>query len=321
MERKTIIHVVIAGSLFMNTACAVTMPLDANMRIDTKGLGYSQRDMALNRADMLDKLENEPENQDRIKSARALSMGGTVLSAIGGAAIGWPLGEYMTGDRHPMWWMAGAGAGLFLLGGLPLALASDAQVAKAVDVHNKLVDAREAQSKKESQNKAATIVQEKPLAPLPEGFGFDMEQGPEQTAVLCRALGYEWSENEGMFFCSGVPSSEIENASAEFAFADQHLTMLRIFVHPMDNAGSWVNALRKVETTLARMYGSPKERDFSMPSECTGKAFMDCVRSGKIKGHALWLKNERSALMMIDNTSSAPMIVIKLDRVGGVALK
>lgn len=81
----------------MNTACAVTIPVDAKMRIDTKS-GYQQRGIAVDRRGMMDKLEEEPENSETIKTARTLSTAGIALSAIGGAAMGWPLGQFMAGE-------------------------------------------------------------------------------------------------------------------------------------------------------------------------------------------------------------------------------
>lgn len=315
MQRNTIIGFAVALPLLMNTGCAVTMPLDATMRIDTQGWSYSQRDLSINRADMVDKLEQEPENRERIKSARALFTLGIALSALGGVAIGWPLGQYITGERHPHWWIAGAGAGMFLLGGLPLALASDSQVAKAVAVHNKLIDEREAQKKKETQREATTSVRQKSLPPLPEGFGFEFEKGPVEAGALCRALGYQWTDKDDTFSCSSVPTSEIENASAELAFADGHVVNLRISIHPRDNAGSWANAIAKANSMLARMYGEPTERGFVIPSDCIGKAFLGCLASNKVQVHSSWSKNPaRSVSLNVVNTPSQPMIVIDIKR-------
>lgn len=320
MERKTIIGFAVVLPFLMNTACAVTIPVDANMRIDTKS-GYQQRGIAVDRRDMMDKLEEEPENRETIQTARTLSTAGIALSSIGGAAMGWPLGQFMGGERHPSWWMAGVGGGLFLLGGLPLALASDAKVAKAVDLHNKLIDQRDTQTWK-TPPKPKASVNEKALLPLPEGFGFEFDKGPEENGALCRALGNEWTEKDEVFFCSSVPSSEINNASAELTFAEGQATSLRIFVHPGDKSGSWIHAIAKVEAALGRTYGAPTERDFSVPSDCVGKAFTDCVTSGKVKGRASWSQTpERSVFMAIVNTPPEPMIVIQIKRVPATALQ
>ena len=317
MQRNTIVGIAIICSLIINTGCAATIPLDANMRIDVDGASYSQHGMPLNQKQMVEVLATEPENGDRISSARTYSTASVLLAGAGGAAMGWPLGGYLAGDHHPSWWLAGVGGALSVTS-IVLAVVSGSKVSDAVLVHNKSIDTREALERQEQQRREAPRPT-KPLSPLSEGFGFEFEKGSNEAGALCRALGYQWTEKDEAFSCSSVPASEIENASAELGFADGHIVSLRIFVRPPNNAGSWVNAIRKTETTLTRMYGEPSQRDFVIPADCAGEAFMGCITSSKATGRSSWSKNpSRSVSMVIVNTPSQPMIVIDVKRLPAV---
>jgi len=149
--------------------------------------------------------------------------------------------------------------------------------------------------------------------PRPEGFGFEFDAGPENAASSCQDAGYQWSEKDGAFLCSGVPSFENKRSSAELSFADGHISRLRILVHPQDTRGAWTGSKSKTETALISMYGEPKSSSFTFPTECTGNDFMACVTDGKVKGQASWTTKTRSVALGIVN-DSPPKLVVDIRR-------
>lgn len=58
-----------------------------------------------------------------------------ILSAAGGALLGWPLGQAIVGEEDPMWALAGVGGGLIAVS-IPFAVVADNKVDNAVDAHN-----------------------------------------------------------------------------------------------------------------------------------------------------------------------------------------
>jgi hypothetical protein len=58
-----------------------------------------------------------------------------VLGAVGGALLGWPIGEKLGGAENPHWGLAIAG-GATIAVALPLAFWADSKVSQAVDSHN-----------------------------------------------------------------------------------------------------------------------------------------------------------------------------------------
>lgn len=63
-----------------------------------------------------------------------------ILSAAGGALIGWPIGTAIGGGK-PNWLLAGIGAGLVIID-IPIAKSADKKLKKAVDIYNSGVSAQ-----------------------------------------------------------------------------------------------------------------------------------------------------------------------------------
>jgi hypothetical protein len=100
---------------------------------------YKQQGQALDRGDMLQKLEREEDSASDASRARVLRIIATGLAAVGGALIGWPLGQKIAG-QDPMWPLAYVGAGVAVVS-LPLGIWADASVAGAVEAHNRRFEA------------------------------------------------------------------------------------------------------------------------------------------------------------------------------------
>jgi hypothetical protein len=110
-------------------------PMDPSSPIETKG-GYKQGGKPLARDSMLERLGEEPASESDIATAKTLAVMGQVLGAVGGALLGWPIGEKLGGVEKPHWGLAIAG-GATIAVAVPLALWSDSKVSQAVDSHNR----------------------------------------------------------------------------------------------------------------------------------------------------------------------------------------
>jgi len=109
--------------------------MDPSAPIETKG-GYRQNGKPLDRDSMLARLREEPASEEDIAAAQSLGVLGQVLGAVGGALLGWPIGEKLGGAEKPHWGLAIAG-GATIAVALPLAFWSDGKVSQAVDSHNR----------------------------------------------------------------------------------------------------------------------------------------------------------------------------------------
>jgi hypothetical protein len=119
-------------------ACAtVPMARDRPIEVDSGFLStrYTQQGQTLDRGDMLQKLEREADSASDASRARVLQIIATGLAAVGGALIGWPLGQKITG-QDPTWPLAYVGAGVVAVS-LPLGIWADTSVASAVQAHNR----------------------------------------------------------------------------------------------------------------------------------------------------------------------------------------
>jgi hypothetical protein len=114
---------------------ATLAPMDPSSPIETKG-GYKQGGKPLARNSMLEQLGQEPASESDIATAKTLGVIGQVLGAVGGALLGWPIGEKLAGAENPHWGLAIAG-GATIAVALPLAFWSDSKVSQAVDSHNR----------------------------------------------------------------------------------------------------------------------------------------------------------------------------------------
>lgn len=63
----------------------------------------------------------------------------TAFAVVGGALVGWPIGQAIGGNEDPQWVLAGAGAGAVAIGIL-FELSSGKHFEKAIDLYNGRVD-------------------------------------------------------------------------------------------------------------------------------------------------------------------------------------
>lgn len=115
---------------------AFSQSLDNNITY-TKVFGgykFEQNGEMLNPKRMLDLFQGNEEAYEAMKKAKANYDPAMVLSVIGGALIGWPLGTAI-GGGDPNWALAGIGA-VFVVGTIPLSKAFNRHAIRAVDIYN-----------------------------------------------------------------------------------------------------------------------------------------------------------------------------------------
>jgi hypothetical protein len=132
MAILTVVHTV---------GCAATQKhvrMDADRPIETDR-GYRQDGQLLESSDMLDKLAKEPDSAPHVQRARALVTVAAVLAGVGGALVGYSLGQKITG-QSPTWELAYVGAGAIVVA-LPLEIWGVSSVNSAVQAHNSVLGA------------------------------------------------------------------------------------------------------------------------------------------------------------------------------------
>jgi hypothetical protein len=102
--------------------------------------GYRQDGQRVEPESLLETLKSEPEAAPAVHRAQALATVATILAAVGGGLVGWPLGEAAGGSK-PHWALAGAGGGAIVVG-IPLAIWADSSMQSAVRSHNDWVAAQ-----------------------------------------------------------------------------------------------------------------------------------------------------------------------------------
>lgn len=134
----------VIGLVAVCTGCASAPKMNAAAPIEKHsaflGTEYQQNGEAIDRQDMMSKLEQEPAAKDELSGHDALSTTSVVLATAGGFLVGWPIGQAIAGKSDPLWALAGVGGGLIALS-IPLAIIADNKVEAAVDAHNRSVGA------------------------------------------------------------------------------------------------------------------------------------------------------------------------------------
>lgn len=147
---RTIYAVAACGLLEFGCASGANLvPMDPNRPIETEH-GYRQDGKDIDPDSMSEVLEREPHAAPALHRAQTLSPISMVLASVGGALIGWPLGQKMGGDPHPTWELAYAGAGTALVA-LSLAIWADFSKKSAVEAHNRRLAGPEDAGSDESQ--------------------------------------------------------------------------------------------------------------------------------------------------------------------------
>jgi len=84
---------------------------------------------------MVSRLGGNPNTAADISTARTLMTLTMVGSAVGGALIGWPLGQALVGREEPMWELAAVGGGVIVVS-IPFGLWGESKLGDAVQTHN-----------------------------------------------------------------------------------------------------------------------------------------------------------------------------------------
>lgn len=101
------------------------------------GTSFLQDEKKLSPRQLLEITRYNPLAYEEMKRAKSNYSAATVMGAIGGFLVGWPLGTAIAGEK-PNWTMAGIGA-CFVGVSIPLAVLYTKQAKNAVDMHNQKV--------------------------------------------------------------------------------------------------------------------------------------------------------------------------------------
>lgn len=119
------------------------MPYDPSRRVELDG--YKQDGRAVDRKSLSDGLLQEEGPSELVKKSQAMAIPAQILGGVGGALLGWPLGEAAGGSDHPHWVLAGVGGGV-AAAGIALGFWADAIFEDAVKAHNEQVQEHRAPS-------------------------------------------------------------------------------------------------------------------------------------------------------------------------------
>jgi hypothetical protein len=131
----------VATLAFSQVACvASTLPKmqdDRPIDIDHGffAVRYKQDGHPVDPSDMRDRLERSPESASDVKRAKVVGTLGVILAGIAGGLIGWPVGQKLAGEQHPLWPLAYTGAATFAVA-IPFGIWSDSSLDSAVEKHN-----------------------------------------------------------------------------------------------------------------------------------------------------------------------------------------
>lgn len=87
--------------------------------------------------DILTVLEGNPASRAEATQARSNYNGAQIVSFVGGAMIGWPLGQAISGKVEPQWGLAAVGAATLLGFGIPLNSGFKKHAQNAINIYNK----------------------------------------------------------------------------------------------------------------------------------------------------------------------------------------
>jgi hypothetical protein len=99
------------------------------------GASYRQNGQVIDPSDMQDQLQRDPHAASDMSSAKTFAVVAMAFGAIGGALIGWPVGQAIGGEAHPIWPLAYAGGGAIALS-IPFAVWADSSLNSAVEAFN-----------------------------------------------------------------------------------------------------------------------------------------------------------------------------------------
>jgi len=142
MKNTSSLSSLVALSLVV-TACGPQhlVPMHPSDPIEETASGYAQGGRLIDPGSMTKTLEQEPDSREHVARAQTLATVAIILSSVGGALAGWPLGEAAAGEKKPLWGLAAAGGGAIALS-IPIAIWSSGSMSKAVRAHNDSVNRR-----------------------------------------------------------------------------------------------------------------------------------------------------------------------------------
>lgn len=86
-------------------------------------------------------LEGTPAARDKAAKARSNYNAAQIIGFVGGALIGWPVGQALAGKQEPQWGLAAGGAVLLIGAGIPLSIGFKNHVRKAISSYNQKTSA------------------------------------------------------------------------------------------------------------------------------------------------------------------------------------
>jgi hypothetical protein len=137
MTTKTTTYMLCINLALAGTGCAGAKlaPMDPSRPIETEH-GYTQNGTPIDPESMTEQLERERAAAPAVKRAKTLATLAVVLCGIGGALIGWPIGQWAAGEEDPIWPLAYAGVGALGVS-VPLVVWSNSSMNSAIDAHNR----------------------------------------------------------------------------------------------------------------------------------------------------------------------------------------
>jgi len=127
--RKTILTLIIAmlAIIFCNAQ-------EIEIEKTFGGYKYSQNGNQMTMNDLVRTMEPNKEAYNLIKKAQSNNTLATIIGAVGGGLIGWPIGAAIAGG-DANWTLAGIGAGLIVIG-IPISSSANKKAKQAVELYN-----------------------------------------------------------------------------------------------------------------------------------------------------------------------------------------
>lgn len=107
------------------------------IEIEKRGLGvrYEQGGKAIHRVDMVQQLRTQPSSSREMSNHQNWLTGTMIVAGVGGAFVGWPIGQAIGGDPEPLWVLAAVGGGVIALS-IPMGVVADKKLKKGVLAYN-----------------------------------------------------------------------------------------------------------------------------------------------------------------------------------------
>jgi outer membrane lipoprotein SlyB len=104
------------------------------------GYKYTYNDELISLGDLANIMESNTEAFELIKKGRTNRSLSGVLGFVGGALVGWPIGNVI-GGGDPNWTLAGIGAGVIVVA-IPISSRANKNINQAVELYNASVDSK-----------------------------------------------------------------------------------------------------------------------------------------------------------------------------------